>query len=94
MQDYRAYGACKLVTKTETYKIVSKMKNTSLFLSLIALAAVVTLGIITFTKDGKKVETVVEGETAASAEAGAIVYIDLNRILTEYDMANDLRSVV
>ena len=70
------------------------MKNTSLFLSLLSLAAVVALGIISFTKDGKKAEAPAEGEAAVAAEAGAIVYIDLDKILTEYDMANDLRSVV
>ena len=70
------------------------MKNTSLILSIISLVAVVTFGIISFTKDGKKAETCAAGESAAAAEAGAIVYIDLDRILTEYDMANDLRSVV
>ena len=70
------------------------MKNTSLILSIIALIAVVTFGIITLTKDGKKAEQPAEGSTAAAAEAGAIVYVDLDRILTEYDMANDLRSVV
>ena len=70
------------------------MKNTSLILSIISLIAVVTFGIISLTKDGKKVEPAAEGEAAACAEAGAIVYIDLDRILTEYDMANDLRSVV
>ena len=70
------------------------MKNTSLFLSLLSLAAVVALGIISVTKDGKKAEAPAEGEAAVAAEAGAIVYIDLDKILTEYDMANDLRSVV
>ena len=70
------------------------MKNTSLILSIIALVAVVTFGIISLTKDGKKAETCQAGEATVNAEAGAIVYIDLDRILTEYDMANDLRSVV
>ncbi|MBO5075075.1 MAG: OmpH family outer membrane protein [Bacteroidales bacterium] len=70
------------------------MKNTSLILSIISLIAVVTFGIITLTKDGKKAEQPAEGSTAAAAESGAIVYVDLDRILTEYDMANDLRSVV
>jgi outer membrane protein len=70
------------------------MKNTSLILSIISLVAVVTFGIISFTKGGKAVEAPAAGETAACAQAGAIVYIDLDRILTDYDMANDLRSVV
>ncbi len=33
-------------------------------------------------------------ETAAGPAAGAIVYFNLDRVLDEYDMANDLRSVV
>ena len=71
------------------------MKNTSLFLSIISLIAVVAFGILTLTKDGKKAETVTEGETTeAAAQKGDIVYVDLDRILMEYDMANDLRSVV
>ena len=70
------------------------MKNTSLILSIISLIAVVTFGIIILTKDGKKAEAVADGEAAANVQEGAIVYIDLDRILTEYDMANDLRSVV
>ena len=71
------------------------MKNTSLILSIISLIAVVTFGVITLTKDGKKADKPAEGEvTEAAAQAGAIVYVDLDRILTDYDMANDLRSVV
>ena len=70
------------------------MKNTSLFLSALSLIAVVTLGVLYFTKDGKKAENSEAEQTAATAEAGDIVYIDLDRILTDYDMANDLRSVV
>ncbi len=72
------------------------MKNTSLILSVISLVAVVVFGILFLTKDGKKAETVAEGETveAVAAQKGSIVYVDLDRILMEYDMANDLRSVV
>ena len=70
------------------------MKNTSLILSIISLIAVVTFGIITLTKGGKKTESQAEAGSATAVEAGAIVYIDLDRILSEYDMANDLRSVV
>jgi outer membrane protein len=70
------------------------MKNTSLILSIISLVAVVAFGIVSLTKDGKAAAQV-EGEAVeAVACEGAIVYIDLDRILTEYDMANDLRSVV
>lgn len=71
------------------------MKNTSLILSVISLVAVVVFGILALTKDGRQSETSVEGEsTETAADKGAIVYVDLDRILTEYDMANDLRSVV
>ena len=71
------------------------MKNTSLILSIISLVAVVVFGILSLTKGGKSTEAQVEGETVeAAATKGAIVYVDLDRILMEYDMANDLRSVV
>ena len=71
------------------------MKNTSLVLSIIALIAAVVFGILSLTKDGKTQEVPAEGEaTEVAACKGDIVYIDLDRILLEYDMANDLRSVV
>ncbi len=71
------------------------MKNTSLILSIISLVAVVVFGILLLTKDGKKAETVNESATeAVAAQKGDIVYVDLARIIMEYDMANDLRSVV
>ena len=71
------------------------MKNTSLILSIISLIAVVAFGILTLTKGNSKAEPAAEGEaTEAAASKGAIVYVDLDRILMEYDMANDLRSVV
>ncbi len=71
------------------------MKNTSLILSIISLVAVVVLGILSFTVHGTKTEAA-EGEAteAVAAQKGDIVYVDLDRILMEYDMANDLRSVV
>ena len=71
------------------------MKNTSLILSIISLVAVVVFGILSLTKGGKTSEANAEGEAVeAAASKGDIVYIDLDRILLEYDMANDLRSVV
>lgn len=71
------------------------MKNTSLILSIISLVAVVVFGILTLTDGGKKPEVKTEGEAVeAAASKGDIVYVDLDRILMEYDMANDLRSVV
>ena len=70
------------------------MKNTSLILSIVSLVAVVVFGILFLTKDGSKSEASVEGEAVEAAAKGDIVYIDLDRIIMEYDMANDLRSVV
>ena len=70
------------------------MKNTSLILSVISLVAVVVFGVISLTgKNSENVETA-GGEATEAVAKGAIVYIDLDRILMEYDMANDLRSVV
>ena len=71
------------------------MKNTSFILSIISLVAVVVFGIMSLTKGGKNEAVQAEGEAVENvAGAGSIVYIDLDRILMEYDMANDLRSVV
>ena len=70
------------------------MKNTSLILSIISLVAVVVFGVLTL-KGGNDTVAQTEGEAVETAAAkGAIVYVDLDRILMEYDMANDLRSVV
>ena len=71
------------------------MKNTSLILSVISLVAVVVFGVIALTNGKSDSEPAAAGTASeASACKGSIVYIDLDRILTEYDMANDLRSVV
>jgi len=72
------------------------MKQASLILSIIAIAAVAVFGTLSLThKDGKVSSTISRNDsTAVSAVKGDIVYIQLDRILQEYDMANDLRSVV
>lgn len=70
------------------------MKKLPLILSVLALAGVVALAIVDFTKDSPKGGQT-EGETVqTSAGQGDIVYFNLDRVLNEYDMANDLRSVV
>ena len=70
------------------------MKNTPLILSVIALVAVAALAIVNFSdrKSGAKGEA--GTDSAVAAESGAIVYFNLDKVLSEYDMANDLRSVV
>lgn len=72
------------------------MKNASLILSIIAIIAAAVFGILLFTSNGEKAGNVPaeEGTTEVTASKGDIVYIQLDRILQEYDMANDLRSVV
>ena len=71
------------------------MKNTSLILSAISLVAVVVFGVLTLTgKNTASAEVTEGGEATEVAAKGDIVYIDLDRILMDYDMANDLRSVV
>ena len=70
------------------------MKNTSLILSIISLVAVVVFGVLALGNGSKDTVAQAEGEAVEAAAKGAIVYVDLDRILMEYDMANDLRSVV
>ena len=66
------------------------MKKLPLILSIVALVGVIALAIVTFTKGGDKKPA---AATEATAQKGAIVYFNLDRVLAEYDMANDLRSV-
>ena len=72
------------------------MKNVSLILSIVAIVAAAAFGIILLTSDKGTAEGTVTEKTATESTAakGGIVYIQLDRILQEYDMANDLRSVV
>ena len=67
------------------------MKKLPLILSIVALVGVIALAIVTFTKGGAKKPAAATTETVA--QKGAIVYFNLDRVLAEYDMANDLRSV-
>ena len=70
------------------------MKKLPLILSAVALAGVVALAIVDLTKcNGTKKNAAVE-TSAEGAQKGDIVFFNLDRVLEEYDMANDLRSVV
>ena len=70
------------------------MKNLSLAISIVSLIAAITFGVLFLTKDTKN-NVPADGEaTETLACKGDIVYVDLDRILMDYDMANDLRSVV
>ena len=67
------------------------MKKLPVILSILALAGVIALAIVNFTKGGDKKPAAVTTET--DALKGATVYFNMDRVLAEYDMANDLRSV-
>ncbi len=68
------------------------MKKLPLILSIVALAGVLCLAILDLTRGSAK--KAAPEQTEITAREGAIVYFNLDRILDEYDMANDLRSVV
>lgn len=68
------------------------MKKTPLILSIVALAGVIVLAVLMLTAHPSSKKAVVN--SGVTPEAGAIVYFNLDRVLAEYDMANDLRSVV
>jgi len=67
------------------------MKKLPLILSIIALIGVIAIAIATFTRGNKKPVAVENAD--APALQGEIVYFNMDRVLAEYDMANDLRSV-
>lgn len=67
------------------------MKKLPLILSIVALVGVIVLAIVNFSSP--KQEEVQTEAVEVSAEPGAIVYFDLDRVMNEYDMANDLLSV-
>ncbi|MBP5567486.1 MAG: hypothetical protein J6X57_08400, partial [Bacteroidales bacterium] len=63
-------------------------------IALIISAAVFVLAAVSC-KNAKTAEGAAEGTSVGEGPAeGAIVYFNLDRVLDEYDMANDLRSVV
>lgn len=70
------------------------MKKLPLILSIAALAGVVALAVVDLTKGGCSKKTSDSASTEGSAVKGDVVYFNLDRVLEEYDMANDLRSVV
>ena len=65
------------------------MKKTSLILCILAMLGAISCKNAAVTESAAATET-----AAAAATEGKIVYIDLDKILMDYDMANDLRSVV
>ena len=72
------------------------MKKTSHILSAVAMSAVVAFGAVSCNQTKTTENTAAPAAEAAEASApkGAIVYIDMTKVMAEYDMANDLRAVV
>lgn len=72
------------------------MKNTPLILSIIAVAISLFCGLYLILGSKKTSEATESSasETTAVAQKGAIVYYNMDKVISDYDMANDLRSVV
>ena len=69
------------------------MKKTTLFLSVLAVVAgIATLNSCQTTAPTTEANN--EEKTDNSAPKGSIVYFNLDRVINEYDMANDLGSVL
>ena len=67
------------------------MKRTTLFLGILAIVGILAVSC----NNSPKSAQAQNGEaTETGAAKGDIVYFNLDRVLEEYDMANDLRSVV
>ncbi len=72
---------------------MKKIDIITLTISVVALAAAIVFGVLFFTLD-KSDKNEEATQTEEVSHAGEIVYVQLDRILQEYDMANDKRSVV
>lgn len=72
------------------------MKKTTHILSALAIGAVAAFGSVSCNQSAQtgNTDTHAADSTQTSAPKGAIVYIDMTRLMAEYDMANDLRAVV
>ena len=72
------------------------MKKTTHILSALAMGAAVAFGAVSCnqTKTAENAEAPAAETAEACAPKGAIVYIDMTKVMAEYDMANDLRAVV
>lgn len=71
------------------------MKKTPLILSVIAIVAVIVMVVLQFTTGNcKRAEESNSGDVSKTTVKGNIVYFNMDRILKEYDMANELRSAV
>ncbi len=73
------------------------MKNVPLILSIIAVVVAAGFGVFSLTNGPKSEKPQSAGDsdsTYVSKATSGIVYVDLDRIIQEYDMASDLGAVV
>lgn len=70
------------------------MKNVSFILSIVSLIAAITFGILFLTQNAKPSSADRGESTEITANAGDIVYVNLDQIIMGYDFASDLRATV
>ena len=73
------------------------MKNVPLILSIVAVVIALAGGIWTIVQvpgSGKAAQSAVSDSTSVTMATSGIVYVNLDRIVQEYDMASDLGAVV
>ena len=70
------------------------MKQTPLILSIIALVASLAFGIISLSGNGNAKAASETASKDSVAVSGSIVFFNADEVISGYDMANDLRSVV
>lgn len=68
------------------------MKNTALYISILSLVGVICLFIIQLKPSSKESQD--SGSEVGAIAEGSVVYFNLDRVMAEYDMANDLSAVV
>ena len=70
------------------------MKNVSFILSIVSLIAAITFGTLFLTQNSKPSSADRGESTEITANAGDIVYVNLDQIIMGYDFASDLRATV
>ena len=73
------------------------MKNVPLILSIVAVVIALAGGIWTIVQvpgSGKAAQSAISDSTSVTMATSGIVYVNLDRIVQEYDMASDLGAVV
>ncbi len=68
------------------------MKKFNLILNIVSVVAVIALFVLYFTDKSCADKASTSSKESVSAQAGDIVFIDLDSLVNQYDMYNDLRS--